>query len=153
MSLIKELKRRNVIRVGILYLVAAWLLLQLTDVLSSLLSVPESAGSIVVLLLILGFFPVVIFAWVYEMTPDGLKREVDIDRSQSVTPETGKKINTVIVVLLVLAIGGMIADRLIPETSVDSETVDAAVVEAPVFRRLPMQCRPTDLLLFCRSLI
>ncbi len=131
MSLIKELKRRNVIRVGILYLVAAWLLLQLTDVLSSLLSVPESAGSIVVLLLILGFFPVVIFAWVYEMTPDGLKREVDIDRSQSVTPETGKKINTVIVVLLVLAIGGMIADRLIPETSVDSETVDAAVVEAP----------------------
>ena len=131
MSLIKELKRRNVIRVGILYLVAAWLLLQLTDVLSSLLSVPESAGSIVVLLLILGFFPVVIFAWVYEMTPDGLKREVDIDRSQSVTPETGKKINTVIVVLLVLAIGGMIADRLVPETSVDSETVDAAVVEAP----------------------
>jgi len=127
MSLIQELKRRNVIRVGALYLVAAWLLLQLTDVLSSLLNVPESAGSIVVMLLILGFFPVVIFAWVYEMTPEGLKREVDIDRSQSVTPETGKKINTVIVVLLVLAIGGMIADRLIPETAVETK---AAAVES-----------------------
>ena len=131
MSLFEELKRRNVIRVGVLYLVAAWLLLQLTDVLSSLLPVPESTGSLVFLLLVLGFFPVVIFAWVYEMTPEGLRREVDIDRSQSITPDTGKKINTVIVVLLVLAIGGMIADRLIPETSVDSETADLAVVEAP----------------------
>jgi len=105
--------------------------LQLTDVLSSLLPVPESTGSLVFLLLVLGFFPVVIFAWVFEMTPDGLKREVDIDRSQSVTPDTGKKINTVIVVLLVLAIGGMIADRLIPETSVDTEVAVVEVVEVP----------------------
>ena len=94
MSLVQELKRRNVIRVGVLYLVAAWLLLQLTDVLSSLLPVPESAGPLVILLLALGFFPVLIFAWVYEMTPEGLKREVDIDRSQSVSPDTGTKINT-----------------------------------------------------------
>ena len=131
MSLFQELKRRNVIRVGFLYLVSAWLLLQLTDVLSSLLSVPESAGSIVVMLLILilGFFPVVIFAWIYEMTPDGLKREVDIDRSQSVTPDTGKKINTLIVVLLVLAIVGLIADRLIPEASVDTDLAAVALVD------------------------
>ena len=132
MSLIQELKRRNVIRVGVLYLIAAWLLLQLTDVLSSLLPVPESAGSLVIMLLVLGFFPVVIFSWVYEMTPEGLKREVDIDRSQSVTPETGKKINTVIVVLLVLAIGGMITDRLIPEVSVEAGVAADALVEAPV---------------------
>ena len=107
-------------------------LLQLTDVLSSLLSVPESAGSIVVLLLVLGFFPVVIFSWVYEMTPEGLKREVDIDRSQSVTPDTGKKINTLIVVLLVIAIGGLVADRLIPESSVDTEGAVVDVIEAPL---------------------
>ena len=129
MSLFNELKRRNVIRIGALYLVAAWLLLQLTDVLTSLLNVPESAGSIVVMLVVLGFFPVVIFAWVFEMTPDGLKREVDIDRAQSVTPDTGKKINTVIVVLLVLAIGGLVADRLIPEASVDADVAVDDVVE------------------------
>jgi len=131
MSLIQELKRRNVIRVGVLYLVAAWLLLQLTDVLSSLLAVPESVGSIVVLFLLLGFFPVVIFAWVYEMTPEGLRREVDIDRSQSVTPDTGKKINTLIVVLLVLAIAGLVADRLIPESSVDTEVAVVDPVDVP----------------------
>ena len=129
MSLIQELKRRNVIRIGVLYLVSAWLLLQLTDVLSSLLSVPESAGSIVVMLLVLGFFPVLIFAWVYEMTPEGLRREVDIDRSQSITSNTGHKINTLIVVLLVIAIGGLIADRLIPEVAAPAaeSTVDSAV--------------------------
>ena len=118
MSLLEELKRRNVIRVAVLYLVSSWVLLQLADVLSSLLNAPDFAGSIVIMLLVLGFFPALIFAWVYEMTPDGLKREVDVDRSQSQTPETGKKINTVIIVLLVIAIGGLIADRLIPESSV-----------------------------------
>jgi TolB-like protein/tetratricopeptide (TPR) repeat protein len=129
LSLIQELKRRNVIRVGVLYLVATWLLLQLTDVLSSLLPVPESTGSLVFLLLVLGFIPVVIFAWVYEMTPDGLKREVDVDRSQSVVQDTGKKINTVIVVLLVLAIGGLVADRLIPELSDDTKGANDVPIE------------------------
>ena len=61
MSLIQELKRRNVIRVAVLYLVAAWLMLQLTDVLSSLLPVPESAGSLVILLLVLGFIPEILY--------------------------------------------------------------------------------------------
>ncbi len=136
MSLFQELKRRNVIRVAILYLVSSWVLLQLADVLTSLLNAPEAAGSIVVLLLILGFFPALIFAWVYEMTPEGLKREVDVDRSQSATPETGKKINTVIIVLLVIAISGLIADRLLPETSVEADVVLADSVEAPIRQSL-----------------
>ena len=129
MSLIQELKRRNVIRVGVLYLVAAWLLLQLTDVLSSILSVPASVGSAVVMLLMLGFIPVLIFAWVYEMTPEGLRREVDIDRQQSAAPDTGKKLNTVIVVLLVLALAGLIADRLIPVSAVNTNATVAESVE------------------------
>ncbi len=122
MSFYEELKRRNVAKVAVLYIIAAWLLLQVTDVLSSLLTVPEWTGSLVVLLLLLGFFPVVVFSWVYEMTPEGLKKEKDIDRSQSITPETGRKINTLIIVLLVLAIGGLIADRLMPETATVAET-------------------------------
>jgi TolB-like protein len=130
MSLFQELKRRNVIRIAILYVVSSWALLQLTDVLSSLLNVPEFAGSIVIMLLLLGFFSALIFAWVYEMTPEGLKREVDVDRSQSITPETGKKINVVIVVLLVIAISGLIADRLIPESGVAEDPVLAESLEA-----------------------
>jgi len=132
MSLFEELKRRNVIRVAILYLVSSWVLLQLTDVLASLLNAPDFAGSIVVMLLILGFIPVLIFAWVYEMTPAGLKREADVDRSHSQTPATGKKINTVIVVLLVVAISGLIADRLVPEASVELDDVLADSLEVPI---------------------
>jgi TolB-like protein len=132
MSLFQELKRRNVIRVAILYMVSSWVLLQLADVLTSLLNAPEAAGTIVVMLLILGFIPALIFAWVYEMTPEGLKREVDVDRTESQTPETGKKINTVIVVLLVIAIGGLIADRLMPETTVVEDSVIADSAEAPI---------------------
>ena len=132
MSLFQELKRRNVIRVAILYMVSSWVLLQLTDVLASLLNAPDFAGSFVVLLLLLGFFPALIFAWVYEMTPEGLKREVDVDRTQSQTPETGKKINTVIVVLLVIAIGGLIVDRLIPESIVEVDDVLTESPDAPI---------------------
>ncbi len=135
MAFIFELRRRNVIRVAVVYLVSAWLLLQLTDVLSSLLTVPDWTGSLVVLLLALGFLPVMIFAWAYELTPDGLKREKDIDRTRSVAVATGKRINTLIVVLLVLAIASVVADRLIPESVSLSEpqaevaqTADSAVV-------------------------
>jgi TolB-like protein/Tfp pilus assembly protein PilF len=117
MSFIVEIKRRNVAKVAVLYLIASWLLLQVTDVLASLLPVPEWAGSLVVMLLLLGFVPVLIFSWVYEMTPEGLKKEKDIDRSQSVAPQTGRKINVLIIVLLVLAIAAVAVDRLIPETT------------------------------------
>ena len=126
MSFIGELKRRNVIRVAILYFISSWLLLQLTDVLSSILPVPEWTGSFVFMMLLIGLAPALIFAWVYEMTPDGLKRESDIDRSQSITPDTGKKMNTVIVVLLLLAITGMVIDRLIPEAEAPAAVPDAA---------------------------
>ena len=117
MPFYEELRRRNVAKVAVLYIIAAWLLLQVTDVLSSLMTVPDWTGSLVVLLLLLGFFPVMIFSWVYEMTPEGLKREKDIHRSQSITPRTGRKINVLIIVLLVLAIGGLIADRLMPKAT------------------------------------
>ena len=105
---------------------SAWLLLQLTDVLSSLLPVPDWTGSLVVLLLALGIVPVMIFVWVYELTPDGLKREKDIDRAQSVTAATGKRINALIIVLLVLAIASVVADRLVPETESQTQVAQSA---------------------------
>ena len=133
MTFIAELKRRNVIRVAVLYLVSAWVLLQLTDVLSSLLPVPGWAGSLVVMLLVLGFVPALLFAWVFEMTPEGLKLEKDVDRSRSITGESARKINTLITVLLVIAIAGLVADRLIPENNKSAPLAsDQAVPENPV---------------------
>lgn len=116
MSLLQELKRRNVVKVAVLYIVASWLILQVADVLTSLLPVPEWTGSFVFVLLAIGFPLVLIFSWVYELTPEGLKREREVDRSRSVTYETGRKINFLIVLLLVLAIGVVVVDRLMPET-------------------------------------
>jgi TolB-like protein/Tfp pilus assembly protein PilF len=123
-SFFEELKRRNVVKVTVLYVVAAWLLLQITDVLSSLLPVPEWTGSFVFILLVVGLPPALIFAWIYEFTPEGLRRQTDVDRNQSITHETGHKINVLIIGLLVLAIGVVVVDRLIPETQ--------PVVEVPV---------------------
>ena len=74
MSFIAELKRRNVAKMAALYVVAAWLILQAAEVLTSLLPVPEWTGPFIVILLVLGFFPAVIFSWVFEITPEGLKR-------------------------------------------------------------------------------
>ena len=105
MSLIAEINRRNVTKVAVLYIVATWLILQVADVGVSLLELPDWVGKTVFLLLALGFPLALIFSWVYELTPEGLKREKEIDRSQSITHETGRKINVLIVVLLVLAIG------------------------------------------------
>src|SRR3990172_7683250 len=115
MSFFEELKRRNVVRMAILYGVASWLLLQIADVLFDQLGIPAWAFRLVLGLLVLGFPFALIFSWVFELTPEGLKRERDIERDQSITRQTAHKINITIIVLLVLAIGGLIADRLIPE--------------------------------------
>ena len=115
MSFIEELKRRNVVRMAVLYGVASWLILQVADVLFDQLEVPGWAFRLVLAMLALGFPFALIFSWVFELTPEGLKREAEVDRRQSITHQTGRKINITIIVLLVLAIGGLIADRLIPE--------------------------------------
>ncbi|MEJ2128728.1 MAG: hypothetical protein P8X81_07760 [Woeseiaceae bacterium] len=116
-SFLEELKRRNVIRVAVFYVVASWLILQVGELLFDALDLPGTWLRLVLALLILGMPLVLVFSWVFELTPEGVKREKDIDRSQSITTQTGKRINTVIVVLLVLAIATVGLDRLLPEST------------------------------------
>ena len=104
MSFFEELKRRNVIRVGIAYVVGAWLLLQLTEVLIELLDLPGEAGKYVILILVIGFPLALFFAWAFEMTPEGVKREADVDRSKSISRETGHKLDRSIIAILALAL-------------------------------------------------
>jgi TolB-like protein/Tfp pilus assembly protein PilF len=115
MSLFNELKRRNVIRMALLYVVAGWVVLQIADVLFDPLGLPDWTFRLVLGLLLLGFPFALIFAWVFEMTPQGLKRERDIDRSSAGIEHAGHKMNILIAVLLVVAIAGLVIDRLIPE--------------------------------------
>jgi TolB-like protein len=135
MPLLQELKRRNVTRVAVLYIVAAWLVLQVADVSVSLLSLPEWVGRVVFLLLALGFPFALIFSWAYELTPEGLKREKEVDREDSVTQVTGRRINSLTAVLLVLAISVVVLDRFIPEARdtvgpVESSGQEEAVAES-----------------------
>ena len=111
MSFFAELKRRNVFRVGIAYVIGGWLLLQLTDVLSQLLALPEVVGRVIVLLVAIGLPVALFFAWAFEMTPEGVKREKDVDRNQSITPQTGRKLNNTILIMMALAIAYLLYDK------------------------------------------
>ena len=111
MSFFEELKRRNVIRVGIAYVVVAWLVMQFADVVLGNIAAPQWVFKVIMLVLGIGFPLVLVFAWAFEMTPEGLKKEKDVDRSQSITPQTGKKLNNTILVLLALAVVYLLFDK------------------------------------------
>ena len=117
MSLFQELKRRNVIRVSLAYIVAAWLLLQIADVVINNIEAPDWVFQTIMLVIGMGFPLVVVFAWAFEMTPEGLKRESDIDRSESMTRVTGRKLDMIIISVLVAAVVYFAVDKF----GVDSE--------------------------------
>jgi hypothetical protein len=108
-----ELKRRNVIRVAGLYLVGAWLLTQVASTLLPTFDVPSWALRGLIITLALGFIPAVIFSWVFELTPEGLKREEDVATERSITPQTGRRMDRMIIVVLVLALGYFAFDKFV----------------------------------------
>jgi TolB-like protein/Tfp pilus assembly protein PilF len=126
LSVIAELKRRNVFRVAALYLVAAWVLLQVGELLVGLLALPPWTNKLLFAALLLGFVPALIFSWVYELTPEGLKREHEIERNASVTAETARKLDLIVVGLLVVAIVVVAVERFMPRTAPIPAVTDAA---------------------------
>ena len=136
MSAIAELKRRNVVRVAVMYGLGAWLILQVAELLFDVLDLPGWTGKFVFGLLVLGLPLVLIFSWVYELTPEGLKKQHEVDRNQTITHETGRKINYMIGGLAVLAIVVVAVERFIPRTvSIPAATEAppaAQPAEAPV---------------------
>ena len=135
-SVIAELKRRNVFRVALLYLVAGWVILQVAQLLFDVLKLPEWTSRLVLGLLALGFPLALIFSWVYELTPEGLKREHEVERNASITAETARKLDLIVVGLLVIAIVVVAVERFIPRTAPIPAASDAASgassAEAPV---------------------
>lgn len=119
MSFLAELKRRNVIRVGAAYVVSSWLVAQVVELGSDAFGAPEWVMQVLLLLLIIGFPVTLIFAWIYELTPEGVKLEKDVDRSQSETANTGQRLNRGIVTLLVLAVVVLLLDKFYLSSSVD----------------------------------
>ena len=125
MSFFNELKRRNVLRVGAAYVVAAWLVIQVVETLFPVYGLSDAAIRMVVSLLAVGLLPVLIIAWAFELTPDGIRKEQDVDRSRSITPQTGRKLDRMIMVVLALALGFFAFDKFVLNPQREVETRQA----------------------------
>jgi len=112
-SFFGELKRRNVIRMAGLYLVGAWLVVQVAGTVLPMFGAPEWLSRTIVVLLAIGFFPAVIFSWVFELTPQGLKRDQDVAPEKSIAPQTGRRMDRMIIVVLALALGYFAFDKFV----------------------------------------
>src|SRR6266436_3043418 len=122
-----ELKRRNVIRMAGLYLVGAWLVAQVAVTLLPMFGAPEWLPRTIVVLLAIGFVPAVIFSWVFELTPQGLKRDEDVAPERSITPKTGRRMDRMIIVVLVLALGYFAFDKFVLTPRREAALVSNAV--------------------------
>lgn len=117
MSLFTELKRRNVFRVGAAYAVVAWLIVQVGDVAADNLGFPDWFMPMLFVLLALGFPVAVFLAWAFELTPGGMKREKEVAPDESIAPNTGRKLDRLIIGVLVLAVAVLVGERFWPRTS------------------------------------
>ncbi len=117
MSFFEELKRRNVFRVGMAYVISAWVLLQFADLVLENIQAPEWVIKVFMLALAIGFPLAIFFAWAFEMTPEGIKKEKDVDRSQSIAPKTGRRLDRAIIVILLIAVVYFAWDNFNPATS------------------------------------
>src|SRR2546428_5784595 len=126
MSFFAELKRRNVIRFAGLYLVGAWLLVQVAGTVLPMFGAPDWLPRSIVILLAIGFIPALIFSWAFELTPHGLKRDEDVAPEEFIATQTARRMNRMIIAVLVLALGYFVFDKF-----VFTPRREAALVPAP----------------------
>ncbi len=133
MSLFSELRRRNVFRVAAAYLVVGWLLTEVASTLLPMFGAPGWVARALVIVIAIGFVPLLIFSWAYELTPEGLKRESLVNRVESITWQTGRKLDLVTITAVVLGVVFLAWMRLSPNVPVPgTEAVTAGPVEASV---------------------
>ncbi|MFT5139941.1 MAG: hypothetical protein ACI9CB_001599, partial [Rhodothermales bacterium] len=142
MSLFEELKRRNVFRVGVAYIVASWVLLQVADLVLEAINAPEWVIQAMLMFVVLGFIAAMIVAWAYEITPEGIKRESEVVRDASITNKTAARLDKITIGLLVAVVGIMVVERFVlappaTETPHQTQAVAEPVVEtsAPVSQK------------------
>ncbi len=113
MPFLDEIKRRNVHRMAGLYLVAAWLVVQVTSTVVPAFDSPSWLLRVVIIVLAIGFLPALVLAWVFELTPEGLKRESEVTRAESVAPETGRRLDRLLLLVLAVALGYFAFDKFV----------------------------------------
>ena len=123
MNFIAELKRRNVIRMAGLYLVGAWLAVQVSSTVLPMFDAPAWLPRSIVMLIAVGFIPTLIFSWVFELTPDGIKRDADVNPAESIAPQTARRMDRMIIVVLLLALGYFGFDKFVLAPRRDADLV------------------------------
>ena len=116
MSFFNELKRRNVFKVAVAYAVASWLMLQIVDLVLDNINAPDWVMQVFMLGLGVGFPIAIIIAWAFEVTPEGVKLEKNVDRTHSITRTTGHQLNRGIIVILSVAVVFLLTERFRDET-------------------------------------
>ena len=124
MSFLAELRRRNVIRVLIAYLAAAWFLIQIADTVVPAYGLPDAAVGILITILAIGLIPVLIISWAFEWTPAGLRRDADVASGESVAPQTGKTLDRISMVVLAMAVGFFAFDKFVLDPGRDAELAE-----------------------------
>ena len=142
-QLFEELKRRNVFRVVLAYLAVGWLVLQVVQLVLESTSAPDWVMQVFLLAVAVGFPFAVLFAWAYEMTPDGIKRQKEVDRDKSITQQTGRKLNYTIIMVLVAAVAFLLIDKFALQTD-SASTVAATEKSVAVLPFVAMSSGPDD---------
>ena len=131
-QLFQELKRRNVFRVTIAYLAVAWLILQAADIVLDNIAAPDWLMQAVMFFMAIGLPIAIVLAWAFEMTPDGIKKETEVDRTTSITQSTGKKLDRIIIAVLGIAVIVLVVERFVlGDTPPGVETIDKSVAVLP----------------------
>ncbi|MDH3816652.1 MAG: adenylyl cyclase, partial [Acidobacteriota bacterium] len=130
MSFFGELKRRNVVRVGAAYVAVSWLVIQVVETLFPVFGLSDAAIRIVVILLAIGFVPAVISAWAFELTPEGFRREAEVDHDSAVIRRMTRRLDRLFLVALALALGFFVFDKFVLDPARDAEELATARQEA-----------------------
>ncbi len=131
-NIFSELRRRNVFRVAAAYVVVSWLILQVVETVSTPLNLPDWTAAFFIVVLSAGLPIVVIFAWAFELTPEGLRKTRDVERSESVTADTGRKLNYAIMAVMAIALVYFAWERQLPDQQARIEQVAEPATATPV---------------------
>ena len=126
MSLLAELKRRNVLRVAAAYVAVAWLIIQVVETLFPMFGFGETAARTIVVVLAIGFFLAMVLAWIFELTPEGFRRDSQVDHAAPSAVAMAKRLDRLIVIALVLAVGYFAVDKFVFDPARDAEIRDQA---------------------------
>ena len=144
-SLLAELRRRNVLRVAATYAVVAWIIIEAGSVLLPTFGASESAFQTYVVVVVVGFLVALVVAWAFEVTPEGVKLEKNVDRSESVPPKTGRRLDYIFIGLLVIALGVSVTLNVTGMRDVpEAEQVASNAITRSSIAVLPFTSRSTD---------